>query len=885
MTITSVSRITTERRLPTPPEDGQPDSQPRVHPAPDFPFRGWQPPQPEGYRQSAANPSENAIVIDNGASTIKAGFSFDKTPRLFVPPLVAKYKDRKYNKYCMFVGHDAYADATTRGQIRTAFEQNTSIPTNWDIMENIYDYIFLKLGVDNEGSVGRPLVVTEPVANLGHSRRMMNEMLFECYGVPSVTYGIDSLFSYRYNKGTSGLIVSSSHTSTHIIPVLDRKPQMQSCARLNWGGSQAQEFLFKLIRLKYPNFTGKMTTEQTERYIKQYCYLSNDYSAELSTYLDWSGLEEERDIIIQYPFTEQVVVEKSAEELARIAERKKESGRRLQEQAAKMRLEKLVRKEQELEYYQQLHESYVNAPTKKEQRRILDGEELKDEAALERIVRDLDRSIKKSRNKDLGAPEEEEKLEEQLNKFPLLEVPDDQLDEDGLKEKRHQRLMKSGVEARIRAKAEKERERARVAEAERRDVEMRENQFDEWLSGRREQRDTLLSRIKEQARLKADSGNRKGIASQMRMKTLANLASDGPKRKRRGGGEYDDDFGANDEDWGVYRAVATEPASDDEEPEEDPMVALRAVESELLQYDPDFSEKDTVEAQNDWTKSTLHAFLRGARPADPESQREANQIHLNVERIRVPEVVFQPGIAGVDQAGLVEIIEGIVTGRFSDFAQQQALLKDVFLTGGNTMFTNFEERLKRELVASVPDRLTVNVRKARDPVLDAWRGAASWWSSGARPEREAATITQAEYMEKGSDYIKAQLPTIIGGDGPYQQKSKRRKSQVRKVARNLFSQIMHRILRSACKALPMLQCFEQANGICLSLFRRFTVGNDLGFLRSVADLRIWDIRCPFSALALMLRTSLLIMTPGLQDWNGGTIFTSLLLGLFEKTAG
>ncbi|KAK7905354.1 Actin-related protein 5 [Exophiala xenobiotica] len=754
MTITSVSRITTERRLPTPPEDGQPDSQPRVHPAPDFPFRGWQPPQPEGYRQSAANPSENAIVIDNGASTIKAGFSFDKTPRLFVPPLVAKYKDRKYNKYCMFVGHDAYADATTRGQIRTAFEQNTSIPTNWDIMENIYDYIFLKLGVDNEGSVGRPLVVTEPVANLGHSRRMMNEMLFECYGVPSVTYGIDSLFSYRYNKGTSGLIVSSSHTSTHIIPVLDRKPQMQSCARLNWGGSQAQEFLFKLIRLKYPNFTGKMTTEQTERYIKQYCYLSNDYSAELSTYLDWSGLEEERDIIIQYPFTEQVVVEKSAEELARIAERKKESGRRLQEQAAKMRLEKLVRKEQELEYYQQLHESYVNAPTKKEQRRILDGEELKDEAALERIVRDLDRSIKKSRNKDLGAPEEEEKLEEQLNKFPLLEVPDDQLDEDGLKEKRHQRLMKSGVEARIRAKAEKERERARVAEAERRDVEMRENQFDEWLSGRREQRDTLLSRIKEQARLKADSGNRKGIASQMRMKTLANLASDGPKRKRRGGGEYDDDFGANDEDWGVYRAVATEPASDDEEPEEDPMVALRAVESELLQYDPDFSEKDTVEAQNDWTKSTLHAFLRGARPADPESQREANQIHLNVERIRVPEVVFQPGIAGVDQAGLVEIIEGIVTGRFSDFAQQQALLKDVFLTGGNTMFTNFEERLKRELVASVPDRLTVNVRKARDPVLDAWRGAASWWSSGARPERDAATITQAEYMEKGSDYIK-----------------------------------------------------------------------------------------------------------------------------------
>jgi actin-related protein 5 len=689
-----------------------------------------------------------------GASTVKAGFSFDKTPRFLVPPIMAKFKDRKFNKYCAFVGYDAYADATTRGQIRQAFEQHTSIPTNWDILEGVYDYIFLKLGVSGEGSVGRPLVVTEPVANLGHSRKMMNEMLFECYGAPSVTYGIDSLFSYRQNKGQSGLIVSSSHTSTHIIPVLNQKPQMQMCARLNWGGSQAQEFLLRLLRLKYPMFPGKMTIEQMETYIKQYCYLSPDYANELSTYLDWTGLEEDRDILIQYPFTEQVVVEKSAEDLARIAERKKESGRRLQEQAAKMRLEKLIKKEQQLEYFQKLHNDYINAPTKKEQRRILDDEEFKDEAALERTIRDLDKSIRKSRNKELGAPEEEENLEDQLNQFPLLEVPDDQLDEEGIKQKRHQRLMKAGVEARIRAKQEKERERLRVAEEERKDREMRENRFDVWLDGRRERRLSLLAKIKEQARQKADSSNRKGIASQMRMKTLANLASDGPKRKRRGGGDYDDDFGANDEDWGVYRTVATEPASDDEEPEEDPLTALKALESELLQFDPNFSEKDTIEAQNDWTKSVLHAFLRGARPADPESQREANQIHLNVERIRVPEVVLQPGIAGVDQAGLVEIIEGIVMGRFSDLEQRKALLQDVFLTGGNTMFKTFEQRLRQELIATMPTDFTVNVRKAQDPILDAWKGAASWWSSGDGVQREGATITYAEYLEKGSDYIK-----------------------------------------------------------------------------------------------------------------------------------
>ena len=123
-------------------------------------------------------------------------------------------------------------------------------------------------------------------------------------------------------------------------------------------------------------------------------------------------------------------------------------------------------------------------------------------------------------------------------------------------------------------------------------------------------------------------------------------------------------------------------------------------------------------------------------------------------------MVLQPGIAGVDQAGLVEIIEGIVMGRFSDLDHQQALLKDVFLTGGNTMFKNFEQRLRQELMASVPATFTVNVRKAQDPVLDAWKGAASWWSSADGVERDGATVTHAEYLEKGADYIKVTKSSI-----------------------------------------------------------------------------------------------------------------------------
>ena len=310
----------------------------------------------------------------------------------------------------------------------------------------------------------------------------MTELLFECYSATGLTYGIDSLFSFKYNKGTDGLILSSSHTSTHLIPVLNSKAIMSSSSRLNWGGFQGVEYLLKLLKLKYPTFPGKITETQAENLIRDHCYISTDYQNELRGYLDWSGLED-RDHVIQYPFTEQIVIEKSEEDLARIAERKREGGRRLQEQAAKMRLEKLIKKENDLEYYKGLQQRILVAPTKKEVKRLLEEDEMKDEAYLERTIKDLDKSVRKARNKDVGGLENAE--EEEQATFPFLEIPDEDLDEAGLKQKRHQRLMKANVDARARAKTEKEQEKARIAEEERIDTNRRENDIEGWLEERR----------------------------------------------------------------------------------------------------------------------------------------------------------------------------------------------------------------------------------------------------------------------------------------------------------------------------------------------------------------------------------------------------------------
>jgi len=311
----------------------------------------------------------------------------------------------------------------------------------------------------------------------------MTEIIFECYGAPSLAYGIDSLFSYRHNKGKTGLVVSSSYTSTHVIPVYNNKALLGQATRLNWGGYHNAEYLLKLLRLKYPAFTGKTNVSQAEHMLRDHGYVSQAYDEELASYLEWKDLED-RDIVVQYPYTEVVVEQKTEEELAKIAERKKESGRRLQQQAAKMRLEKLMKKEQDLEYYKNLQRNITDV-TKKELRRQLDSNDIKDENQLEKIIKDLEKAVRKARTKDVGGDPEEE--QEQPN-FDLLDIPDDQLDDTQLKQKRQQRLLKSNHEARARAKAEKEAEKARVVEEERADTERRENDLENWLEEKR--RDT-----------------------------------------------------------------------------------------------------------------------------------------------------------------------------------------------------------------------------------------------------------------------------------------------------------------------------------------------------------------------------------------------------------
>lgn len=60
------------------------------------------------------------------------------------------------------------------------------------------------------------------------------------------------------------------------------------------------------------------------------------------------------------------------------------------------------------------------------------------------------------------------------------------------------------------------------------------------------------------------------------------------------------------------------------------------------------------------------------------------QLHLGVESIRAPELMFQPSLVGSSEAGITETIDFVLKQFTAE--EQMLLVQNVFLTGGCANF-------------------------------------------------------------------------------------------------------------------------------------------------------------------------------------------------------
>ncbi|KAF9073932.1 hypothetical protein BDP27DRAFT_1381421 [Rhodocollybia butyracea] len=679
------------------------------------------PPDPEDY--TPHRNQQTPLILDNGSTHLRW--------------------ERKSNQPLMLFGDAVDVESGAKTQSRTPWEGDVLL--NFDALENALDYAFVQLGIDAP-SVDHPVLMTERLCSPVHSRALTSELMFEQYSVPSLAYCVDGVMSFYQNNhpvasapsdtfSSDGIVVSFNTASTSVIPILNGKGILSHAKRIPWGASQSADYLLKLIQVKYPTFPTRVTATQSNWMFRTFCSVAPDYTSLLRSFEDPAVLRTS-ERIIQFPFVLPSTEEKTEEELARISEKRREQGKKLQEIAARNRIEKLAQKEKDLAYLLELRES------KGEYGRSFD-----DDATLDETIKKLDSDVKKGKKKEAGgvgagvAMDVDEPLEEPS--FPLVDVPDADLDEDALKEKKKQKLLKAGFEARARARKEKEKEREEREREEKKEEEEREADLAGWSARLRSEQEALMTRIKDRARRKAALSDRKSAAAQARMKSIANLASDEKltKKKRKGGGE--DTFGADDADWAIYRKINTAAVSSDEDED---LAQLQLIEQKLLTHDPTFTSQQTHASIASQRSALLSAF----KPMYEEGDVAGNtRIHLNTERWRVCEAWFSPGIAGVDSAGLGEVIQNILS-RFSD-DEKARLVNNVFLSGTPTLIPGLVPRLHSTLRPLLPTETPIEIKRAEDPSLDAWKGMARFAQTD---EFGRVGMTRAEYDEYGGERLK-----------------------------------------------------------------------------------------------------------------------------------
>ncbi|XP_068203337.1 actin-related protein 5 [Palaemon carinicauda] len=486
------------------------------------------------------------LVIDNGSYHCRVGWATDKEPRIVFRNCYAKHRKDRGKKTAaeteILVANDINNIEAVRFQLKSPHDEN--VITHFEAQETMFDYTFSHLGIDTP-QVSHPVILTEAFCNPNYSRQLMSELLFECYGIPSVTYCVDGLLSYHRNnlKNPNGLLINIGNYTTHITPILEGYADFMNSRRIRMGGLHLTKFLWRWLQLRFPQHLNAITLSRAEEIIHNHMYISEDYMDEISRWTDVNYYEKFVKKI-QLPFVAAPISTVSVEQQR---ERRKEAAKRLVELNARKREEKLMEDEAELKHLMELEEALEEfTPDEPEYQHALEEAEVNSPQELTKKISVLQQKIEKTRQKMLQASSAAAATEEE--------------------EPRPKKLCED------------------LSPKKRADLE-------QWVEGVKQQWREIQARRAARRQKRQEMAKRRTAASQERMRIISQLA----RREKK-----DDNFGMRDEDWDVYKAINKEGGGSDSEEENE---KLQELETALRQHSPEFlgdatTSKPTSIAEN-----------------------------------------------------------------------------------------------------------------------------------------------------------------------------------------------------------------------------------------------------------------------------------------------
>ncbi|KAM0747716.1 actin-domain-containing protein [Meredithblackwellia eburnea MCA 4105] len=224
------------------------------------------------------------LVVDNGSHTIKA-LLFDKNLALVEQPLhfTNSVSTAKVDRKRLFIADQLHNDCSDYGGlvIRSPFEKGQL--RDWDAQKLVWDRLFSILNVDP--STTRILLTEQPLT-LPNIQENYDQLLFDEYNFHSVAR--IPVASLLFNNSDSTrpsnshdapppcqLIVDSSHSATHVIPIYKGHILNFATQRLEVGGKLLTNYLKEII--SYRQLYMMDQTLVVEKAKQECCYVTTQW--------------------------------------------------------------------------------------------------------------------------------------------------------------------------------------------------------------------------------------------------------------------------------------------------------------------------------------------------------------------------------------------------------------------------------------------------------------------------------------------------------------------------------------------------------------------------------------------------------------------------------
>merc|ERR1712054_553963 len=149
-----------------------------------------------------ADEEAEALVVDNGSGTIKAGVAGEDAPKVMFSTTVgyAKHKSTVVGmgeREC-YVGDQAIQK---RGTLLLKNPIEKGVVENWDDMERVWHHTFFN----------------EPRVN----RETITQVMFESFNVPATFIAMQAVLALYASGRTTGVVVDAGDGVSHTVPIYE----------------------------------------------------------------------------------------------------------------------------------------------------------------------------------------------------------------------------------------------------------------------------------------------------------------------------------------------------------------------------------------------------------------------------------------------------------------------------------------------------------------------------------------------------------------------------------------------------------------------------------------------------------------------------------------